>query len=70
MPSLLVSNRVYRPEIQSVRLVFSTGFVNYYLSLTFSLIIAPLYTVSTYTVCKGEGGGEYGVIGGEGASDG
>jgi hypothetical protein len=27
MSSLLVYNRVYRPEIQSVMLVFSTGFV-------------------------------------------
>jgi hypothetical protein len=37
--------------------------------LTFSLVssLPPKYTVHTYTVCKGGGG--YGVIGGEGASD-
>ncbi len=29
MASLLVFNRVHRLEIQSVMLVFSTGFVNY-----------------------------------------
>jgi hypothetical protein len=74
MSSLLVFNRVYRREIQSVMLVFSTGFVNYCPS-TFCLIRSPppclpcvnKYTVYTYTVCKG--GGEYGIIGVEGASD-
>ena len=56
MPFLLVFNRVYRLEIQSVMWVFSTGFVKHCPS--------ALYTC---TVCKG--GGRYGVIGGEGASD-
>ncbi len=31
MSSLLMFNRVFRLEIQSVMLVFSTGFVNYWL---------------------------------------
>ncbi len=51
-------------------LVFSTGFLNY---CPFSMVSSPpsptfvnKYTVKTYTVCKG---GEYGVIGGKGASE-
>ncbi len=32
MPSLLVFNRFYRLKIQSVMLVFLTGFVNYFAS--------------------------------------
>ncbi len=58
-------------------LVFSTDFVNYCPPLTFSLVSSPppplplpcvnKQTVYSYTVCRG--GGEYGVIGGEGASD-
>ncbi len=53
-------SRVYRLEIQSVMLVFSTGFVNYCPSI-FSLVSSPphpsvnKYTVYTYTVCKGRG---------------
>ncbi len=69
MPSLLVFYRVYRLEIQSVMLVFSTGFVNYCPS-TLTLLSgycsppppSPLpcvkkFTVFTYTVCNGGGGG-------------
>jgi hypothetical protein len=40
MSSLLVFNRVYRLEIQSVTLVFSTGFVDY-APLIFSLVSSP-----------------------------
>ncbi len=36
MSSLLVFNRVYKLEIQSVMLAFSTGFVNYCLSYPLS----------------------------------
>ena len=78
MPSLLVFNRAYRLEIQSVMLVFSTGFVNS-APLTFSLVSSPFptppfpcvnkYTVLTYTVQYVRGVGEYGVIGGKWASD-
>jgi hypothetical protein len=59
MSSSLMFIRVYRLDIQSVMLVFSTGFVNYIAPQTFSLIsTAPLlfvnkYTVYTSTVCKG-----------------
>jgi hypothetical protein len=38
MSSLLVFDRVYRLEIQSVMLVFSTPLVNYNALLTFSLV--------------------------------
>jgi hypothetical protein len=69
MSSLLVFNRVFRLEIQSVMLVFLTGIVNN-CPLTFSLVSSlspplPLPCVNKYTVytCKG---GEYGVIGGGG----
>jgi hypothetical protein len=64
MSSLLVFNGVYRLEIQSVMLVFSTGFVNYCPPSPPPNV--KKYTVYTYTVCKG---GEYGDIGGDGASD-
>jgi hypothetical protein len=43
MSSLLAFNRVYRLEIQSVMLAFSTGFVNYCLSNLLSGVIK--YTV-------------------------
>jgi hypothetical protein len=62
MSSLLIFNTVNRLEIQSVMLVFSTGFVNH-CPLTFSLVSSPplpcvsKYTVHTYTMCKGWGGG-------------
>jgi hypothetical protein len=76
MSSLLVFNRVYRLEIQSVMFVFSTGFVNYCASNLFSWLAPPppplpwvnKHAIYTYTVCKG-GSTEYGVIGGEGASN-
>jgi hypothetical protein len=65
MSPLLVFNRVYRIEIQSVMLVFSTPLVNYRLSklLTGSPPTPPPFPVwiSTgvciYTVCNGGGGG-------------
>ena len=42
MSPLLVFHRVYRLEIQSVMLVFSTGFVNYPIApLIFSLVSSP-----------------------------
>jgi hypothetical protein len=41
MSSLLVFIRVYRLEIQSVMLVFSTPLLNYCPSLTFSLVDIP-----------------------------
>ncbi len=70
MSSLLVYSRVYRLDIQSIMLVFSTGFVNNCPFNRLSGKLSPLppflcekvYTVYTYTVCKGR---EYGVIGGE-----
>ena len=68
MLSLLVFHRVYRLEIQSVMLVFLTGFVNYCHSNLLLVSSPPCvnkYTVYTSTVCKGG----YGVIGWEGASD-
>jgi hypothetical protein len=66
MSSLLVFNRDYRLEIQSVMWVFATGFMNY-CPLTSSLVSSPpLPCVNKYIVCNK---GEYGVIGGEGASD-
>jgi hypothetical protein len=69
MSSLLVFNRVYRLEIQSVMLVFSTDFVNYCPS-TFSLVSSPpLPPYTLYTCIQCVRGEEYGVIGGEGASD-
>jgi hypothetical protein len=40
MPSLLVLNRVYRLEIQSVLLVFRPSFVNY-APITFCLVHPP-----------------------------
>jgi hypothetical protein len=60
MSSLLVFNRVYRLEIQSVIWVFSTGFVNYcpsnllsgYLSRLPPLPFVNKYTIYTYTGCK------------------
>jgi hypothetical protein len=58
MSSLMAFNRVYRLEIQSVMLVFSTGFVDYWSSnmpLTSPLLCVNKYTVYTYTVCKGGG---------------
>ncbi len=71
MPSLVLFYRVYQLEIQSVMLVFSTGFVNFCPSNLLSGQLSPptplpsvnKYTVYTYTLCKG---GEYGVIGGKG----
>jgi hypothetical protein len=77
MSSLLVFNRVYRLETQSVILVFSTGFVKHCPSNLLPGYLSPLPpspfpvytvygTVHTYAVCKG---GEYWVKGGEGASD-
>jgi hypothetical protein len=54
----MMFNRDYRLGIQSVMLVFSTGFVNLR-PLTFSLISSTTlpcvnkYTVYTYTMCKG-----------------
>ncbi len=71
MSSLLVFNRVYRLEIQSVMLVFSSPLVWTSAPLTLSLVHLPphhllpcvnKYTVYTYTVS--EGWGEYGVTGG------
>jgi hypothetical protein len=47
MSPLLVFNRVYRLEIQSVMLVFSTPLVNYSAPLTFSLVHLLVYW------CKG-----------------
>ncbi len=41
MSSLLVFNRVYRLEVQSVMLVFTTSVVNYSTPLTFSLVHLP-----------------------------
>jgi hypothetical protein len=66
MSSLLVFKRVYRLEIQSVMLVFSTSFVNYYPYnlLNFSLISSPplpcvnkysIMYVNKYTMRKGGG---------------
>jgi hypothetical protein len=59
--SLLVFNRVYRLELLSVMLVFSTGFVNSnpLTSLISSPPFPPLpcvnkYTVYRYTMSKGE----------------
>ncbi len=71
MSSLLVFDRVYRVEIQSVLLVFSAAFLNFCPSNLLSGKLPPLscvnkYTVYTYTVCKMGG---YGVIEGEGASE-
>jgi hypothetical protein len=58
MSSLLLFNKGNRLEIQSVMLVFSTGFVNLCPSNFLSGKLSPLpcvnkYTVYTYTVCKG-----------------
>jgi hypothetical protein len=51
MSSLLVFNIVYTLEIQSVMLVFSTGYVNYCPSITFSPPCSPFpVRISTYTV--------------------
>jgi hypothetical protein len=72
MSSLLVFNRVYRLEIQSVMLVFSTGFLNYCLLSGYLSLPSPTpprvnkYTVYTYTKCKG---GSMGVVSGDGVSD-
>jgi hypothetical protein len=50
MSSLLGFNRVYRLEIQSVMLVFSTGFVYYCHSNLLSLPSPPpLFCVDKYT---------------------
>ncbi len=65
MSSLLVFNRVYRLEIQSVMLVFSTPLVNKRPSNLLTGSPTPLptlpcvnkYTVYTYRVSKGLGGG-------------
>jgi hypothetical protein len=75
MSSLLMFNRVYRLEIQSVMFVLSTSFVNCCSSNLFSGSSLPpshpscvnKYNVYTYRVCNG---GKYGEIGGEGTSDG
>jgi len=75
MSSLLVLNRVYRRDTEVV-LVFSTAFINCCPSNLLSGATLPpsplpcvnlytVYTVYTYTVCKGG----VGVLGGEGASD-
>jgi hypothetical protein len=75
MSSLLVFNRVYRLEMQSVTLAFSTSFVNYCPSNLLSGYQSPplpllpcvkKYTVYTYTGC--EGGGSRGLKEGEGAA--
>ena len=51
MSSLLVFNRVYRLEIQSVILVFSAGFVNYWPFNLFSVLaILYNYTRRTHTI--------------------
>ncbi len=67
MPSLLVFNRVYRLEIQTVLLVFSTGFVKHCPSNLLSGQLYPpsLPCVNTYTVqcthvCVRGGGGSMG----------
>jgi hypothetical protein len=77
MSSLLVFNKVYRREIQSVMLVFSTDSANYCPSNLLSGYLYPLPCVNKYTVpyciyvygtmCK-RGGGVWGggVIGGRG----
>ncbi len=75
MPSLLVFNRVYRLEIQSVMMVFSPGFMNYYPSNLLSVCSSPtplpivnkyeVYSIHVYVQCVGGGGGHRG----EGASD-
>ncbi len=66
MSSLLVFKRVYRLEIQSARMVFSTEFVNYCPSilLSFSLISSPPPSVCELVTVYTRGG-EYGVTGGE-----
>jgi hypothetical protein len=79
MSSLLVFNRVHRLEIQLVMLVFSTDFVKHCHSNLLSYKLShplppPLPCVNKYTVyidiySVQRGGGKYGVIGGEGASD-
>ncbi len=58
MSSLLVFNRVYRLEIQSVMLIFWTGFLPLLPSLWLSLPLPPSplpyankYTGYTYTQC-------------------
>jgi hypothetical protein len=60
-------------SLLSVMLVLSTGIVNYCIApLTFSLISSPPPRVNKYTVytrIQCVRGGEYGVIGGEVASD-
>jgi hypothetical protein len=73
MSSLLVFNRVYRLEIQSVMLVFSTPLVNWGPSILLTGLPNPPalppfpVRISTgvyiHTVCNGGGGG------GSGASD-
>jgi hypothetical protein len=64
MSSLLVFNRVYRLEIQSVMLVFSTSFVKYYPSNLLSGSPPPppppsqsQSTVYMYRQCDWEGVG-------------
>ncbi len=74
MSSLVVINKDYRLKIQSVMLVFSTGFVNYSLSTLLSVssplplpfVKSILYVLYTRIQCEREGGRKYGVIGGEG----
>jgi hypothetical protein len=74
MSSLLLLNRVYKLEIQSVLLVFLTSFVNYCPSIFVSGKLPPAlpfvnkYTI-LYTRIQYVRGWEHGVIGGEGASD-
>jgi hypothetical protein len=58
----MVFNRVYRLEIQSVKLIFSIGFVNYCpTNLLFSLVSSPpppppCCNKYSTVYCKGGGG--------------
>jgi hypothetical protein len=68
MPSLLVFDRVYRLEIQSVMLVFTTGFVKQCPWLALSPPPRPCVkeVYCTHVYMYSVLGGEYGVIGREG----
>ncbi len=69
MASLLVTHRVYRLKIQSVMLLFSTGFVNHSPSMVSSPPLSPFPCVNKYTAQCTHLYSVYGVIGGKRASN-